>query len=187
MEYIILGQSGATNFYFGPALADFKARMNCDAVISAKGGSAALEKNASASTPNNYWVTNDMQASPLLTATAEIAQGCDRAILLHGEQEATRLLTYSQKDEYKSALQFIVDQVGIPVFIVRTGRRENADKRIGTHLVQLAQTELALENEHVHIVCDSYDLDLRDHIHYSDLGKSVLVDRMVDYFTAFDA
>jgi len=199
---VFIGQSNAERLNNATDIAYFENRYNfynagfINMSVEAYGGSAVLDDNASNSNPQNYWVEEESNGSladgPRLTkAMSDIANVPSLFVWIQGEQDATRVIDIAGKKKYREGLEHIFDRLktisatDVVFGICITGRRKNSSKEKGIQLIRQAQHELAKSRDDVIILSETYDLELVDHVHYSQNGQEELLDRVADSISSY--
>ena len=189
MKIIIGGQSNGYMLRDTPEISEFSQALGATISYSAFGGSALLKENRSSSSvadPNNYWLEDDYSEGPRMSEALSnvILNGqADYMVWVHGEQEATRVTSAQQVARYKEGQfrlmnQFRLFNPNMKFLICRIGQRLNANKDLGISLIQQAQTEIIQSVDDAYLGADCYDLDLQDHVHYSEKGRQELLARV---------
>ena len=186
MRILFAGQSNAEFLDGTPQIAQFGQELGAQVDFAAWGGSALVRRNASRSTPNNYWLEDDYSNGVRMRDTISAMEPndpYDYVIWVQGEQDATRIRTAGQADAYLSGLtvlsqKFLAHNPNMQFLVCRIGQRLSADKDLGISLVQGAQTEAISRSNYIHLGADYYDLDLLDSVHLSAKGRAELLWRL---------
>ena len=151
-----------------------------------------MEENKSTSSganPNNFWVSRDgsgnfIDGPRLIDTINNITAPPSVIVWLQGEQDATRAQDMFDKDNYRDALDYVFTRLkseatsNVIFGICVTGRRKNSSKEEGIQLIRQAQHELADIRSDVVVLSETYDLEMADHVHYSQNGQEELLDRV---------
>lgn len=142
-----------------------------------------------------YWVNTTDQSNykpgPLLLKAMGEAKNnkadLDMMLWNQGEADSSLVPTYTNKEEYVKGLKYIIQQIrlsaenpNLPIGIISTGRSKLSKDTHGYQEIRQAQYDVANSDENVFIMASTYDLPLVDHVHYSILGREILIkDRLV--------